>query len=266
MSPTQISGPTGALAVDDGGWSRTEGRNPPVVFLHSGAGNTSHWKTQLDHLRPTRRAVAFDLRGHGRSEPPKNGDYSIAGMVGDVAAVVDTLKLGRFVLVGHSLGGGVALAYAGANPQRVAGLLLVDPIGDGKQIPPAEAKPLLDGLASRYDSTIQTYWTSIAGPDSAVRERLLADLQATPRKTIVATFEDLLRFDPDSALARYRGPKLSIVTPHNDGSFSLHRLGKGFPHRIVEGTGHWIQLDKPEEFNRLLDEFLNSVSGKGEKT
>jgi pimeloyl-ACP methyl ester carboxylesterase len=159
----------------------------------------------------------------------------------------------------------VGLAYSGANPQRVAGLLLVDPIGDGKQIPPAEAKVLMDGLASSYDSTIQTYWTSIAGPDSTVRERLLADLRATPRETIVATFQDLLRFDPDSALARYRGPKLSIVTPYNDGPFSLHRLGKGFPHHIVQGTGHWIQLDKPEQFNRLLDEFLNSVSGKSPK-
>ena len=74
-----------------------------------------------------------------------------------------------------------------------------------------------------------------------------------------------MQFDPDPALARYTGPKLSIVTPHNDMPFSLHRLGTGFPHRVVEGTGHWIQLDKPDEFNRLLDEFLKivtSVSGK----
>ncbi len=68
--------------------------------------------------------------------------------------------------------------------------------------------------------------------------------------------------DPDPALARYTGLKLSIVTPHNDMPFSLHRLGKGFPCRIVEGTGHWIQLDKPGEVNRLLDEFLETVSGE----
>ena len=54
--------------------------------------------------------------------------------------------------------------------------------------------------------------------------------------------------------------KLSIVTPHNDMPFSLHRLGKGFPHRVVEGTGHWIQLDKPEEINRILDEFLETTA------
>ena len=257
VSTTRVSGPAGA--VDDGGSGGL-----PVVFVHSLAGNSTHWSKQLEHLRRTRRAVALDLRGHGRSEPAKDGDYTIAGMAGDLAAVADTLGLEKFVLVGHSMGGGVALAYAGAHPQRVAGLLLVDPIGDGKQIPPAEAKSYLAGFESNYDSTSQGYWTSIAGPDSAIRKRLLADLEATPREAVVQVLRDVMQFDPHPALARYNGPKLSIVTPHNDMPSSLHRLGKGFPHRMVEGTGHWIQLDKPEEFNRILDEFLNdkSVSGK----
>jgi pimeloyl-ACP methyl ester carboxylesterase len=250
MSALTLPGPAGALAVDD------EGRGGlPVVFVHSLAGNSSHWAAQLEHLRPSRRAVALDLRGHGRSEPPRNGDYSIAGMAGDIEAVVDTLRLDRFVLVGHSMGGGVALTYAGAHP-RIAGLLLVDPIGDGKQISSAETKPLLAGLDSNYDTTIGEYWAGIAGPDSAVRERLLADLRATPRKTVVPAFRAALQFDPDPSLARSRGPMLAIVTPYNDQPFSLHRLGKGFPHRVVQGTGHWIQLDKPGDFNRLLDEFL----------
>ncbi len=61
-------------------------------------------------------------------------------------------------------------------------------------------------------------------------------------------------------LDQYRGPMLSIVTPQNDEAFSLHRLGQGFPHRIVQGTGHWIQLDRPDVVNEILDEFLGSVS------
>jgi pimeloyl-ACP methyl ester carboxylesterase len=49
---------------------------------------------------------------------------------------------------------------------------------------------------------------------------------------------------------------LAVITPSNNYPFSLHRLGSGMPHRVVEGTGHWLQLDKPEEFNRILDRFL----------
>ena len=262
MSSSRIAGPAGALAADDGGQGV-----PPIVLLHSLAGNSIHWSKQLEHLRQARRAIAFDFRGHGRSDRPGNGDYTISGLAGDVAAVVDTLGLKRFVLLGHSMGGGVALTYAGAHPDRVAGLVLLDPIGDGKQIPPAEAQAYLAGFESNYDSTSQAYWATVAGPDSGIQKRLLADLKATPPEAVVQVLRDVMRFDPDPALARYTGPKLSIVTPHNDMPFSLHRLGKGFPYRIVEGTGHWIQLDKPGEVNRMLDEFINNknVSGK-EKT
>jgi pimeloyl-ACP methyl ester carboxylesterase len=264
MSPDRVNGPAGSLAVDDGGRGGV-----PVVLVHSLAGGSSHWARQLEHLRQTRRAVALDLRGHGRSAAPKDGDYSITGMAGDVAAVADTLGLDRFVLVGHSMGGGVALTYAGANPKRVAGLVLLDPIGDGKQIPADEAKSFLAGFESDYGNASRNYWTTVAGPDSAVRRRLLADLQATPQEVVLQVLRSVMQFDPRPALAQYRGPILSVVTPHNNQPFSLHRLGNGFPHYVVEGTGHWIQLDKPEDVNRLLDEFLEqreremtSVSGE----
>ena len=256
----KVSGPAGALSVDDGGSGGL-----PVVFAHSLAGNSTHWAAQLDHLRRDRRAVALDIRGHGRSEPTKDGNYTIAAMSGDVAAVVDTLGLDQFVLVGHSMSGGVALTYAGAHLDRVVGLVLLDPISDGKQIPPAEAKAYLSGFETSYDSTSREYWTTVAGPDRAIQKRLLADLEATPREAVVQVLRDLIQFDPDPALARYNGPKLSIVTPHNDMPSSLHRLGRGFPHRMVEGTGHWIQLDKPEEINRLLDEFLETIKSVNSK-
>lgn len=254
MSPRRVTGPAGALAVDDGGRG-----DLPVLLVHSLAGNSAQWSFQLEHLRATRRAIALDLRGHGHSEPPKNGDYSMSGMAGDVEAVVNALGIERFLLVGHSMGGGVALTYAGAHPNRVAGLLLLDPIGDGKQIPTAEVNAFLTGLESNYDSVIEGYWGQIAGPDSSVRERLLADLRATPRETVVQAFREVMQFDPHPALAGYRGAVLSVITPFNDQPFSLHRLGKGFPHRMVQGTGHWIQLDQPEEFNRLLDNFLETT-------
>jgi pimeloyl-ACP methyl ester carboxylesterase len=254
MTSARVTGPAGLLAVDDGGRGGL-----PVVLVHSTAGNSAHWSHQLAHLRPTRRAVALDLRGHGRSDPPSNGDYSINAMAADVHAVVEALSIPRFVLVGHSLGGGVALTYAGAHPDQIAGLLLLDPIGDATQYSAAEVQGFLNKLQSDYAGTIEGYWDQIAGPGSSVRDRLRNDLRATQPETVVGAFRAVMEFNPHPVLGRYRGPTLSIVTPHNNEPFSLHRLGKGFPHRIVQGTGHWIQLDKPEEFNRLLDEFLAEV-------
>ncbi|HVF61612.1 MAG TPA: alpha/beta fold hydrolase [Thermoanaerobaculia bacterium] len=98
-----VNGPAGQLYVDDGGAGGL-----PVVFVHSYAGSGAHWAAQLAHLRPTRQAVAFDFGGHGRSEAPAAGDYAVESLAADIAAVVDALGLGRFVLVGHSMGGAAA--------------------------------------------------------------------------------------------------------------------------------------------------------------
>ena len=255
----RISGPAGKLVVDDGG------TGAPVVFVHSLAGTGRHWSAQLDHLRQSRRAVAFDLRGHGGSEPPKNGEYAITALAGDVGAVADALHLDRFALVGHSMGGGVALAYAGAHPERVARLLLLDPIGDSTQIPLADMQPLFDGLASAYQETIEGYWDTIIGPNAAVRERLVRDLRATPRETVVEGFKAVQQFDPKPALASFRGPALAVITPSNDYPFSIQRLKGGPPHRVIKGTGHWIQLDQPAEVNRILENFLKPENGEGRR-
>jgi pimeloyl-ACP methyl ester carboxylesterase len=251
MSSTRVAGPAGALAVDDGG------RGEPVVLLHSLAGNTAHWSAQLEHLRKSRRAVALDFRGHGQSEVARNGDYAIESLSGDVAAVVDRLGLDRFALIGHSLGGGVALVYAGANPARVTHLLVVDPIGDSTQYSRPEVESFLAALESAASQEfIEGYWTSAAGDDAAVREVLLRDLRATAREAVVQGLHGMMRFDPRAALARYRGQLLAVVTPANDEAYSMHRVGAGFPHHVITGTGHWLQIERPAEFNRLMDGFL----------
>jgi pimeloyl-ACP methyl ester carboxylesterase len=253
----RVSGPAGKLAVDDGGTGAV------VLFLHSLAGNTDQWRAQLEHVRRTRRGVAFDLRGHGRSDRPEDGRYAIEAQALDVAAVADALGLERFALVGHSLGAGVALAYAAEHPARVTHLIVADPIGDGTQTPDEEIRPFLEALDSpAYTETIEGYWSSIAGADGAVLERLLADLRATPRESVVRGLHAVMAFDPKPALAGLRTPTLAVITPANDFTYSLHRLGTGLPHRVIEGTGHWLQIERPAEFNRILDNFLGQEIGQ----
>jgi pimeloyl-ACP methyl ester carboxylesterase len=255
MTARTIPGPAGSLQVDDGGRGGTA-----VVFVHSLAGNIGHWADPLERVRARRRAIALDLRGHGRSARPADpGEFTMESLAGDIRAVAEASGLERFVLVGHSLGGGVALAYAGAWPERVERLLLLDPIGDGTRIPAAEVQPFLDRLDSdHYAATIESYWATISGNNTAVRERLLRDLRATPRATVVGGFRAATRFDPASALARYRGPTLAVVTPANDAPFSLHRVGN-LPHRVIDGTGHWIQLERPAEFGQILAGFIGAA-------
>lgn len=241
------------LPADDGGSGEL-----PVVFLHSLAGNAPHWAAQLASLRPKRRGIALTLRGHQHAPAPPDGDYRIPALAADVAHTVDHLALGRFVLAGHSSGGAVALAYAAANPGRVAGLLLADPAGDPRQAPAEAAQSLLAALDSdAYATTVEDYYRSIlkdAKPEVAAQ--VLADLKATPKATVVGMFHASMEFDPVAALRSYAGPRLAVIAPAFEAPFSLHQLAPELPIRRIQGTSHWLHMDKPDEFNPIMDEFL----------
>lgn len=246
---TRITGPAGTLAVDDGG---TGGL--PVVFVHSYAGSSEHWSTQLAHLRRTRRAVAIDLRGHGGSAAPADNVYSSVALAADIAAVVDALSLARFVLVGHSMGGAAAIAYAGAHPQRVAGLMLVGPPG---KVPAEQAAKIVASIEADYDKIMLDYWNQLlTGAQPEVRTRLLRERETIGREASLSIIKALFADDPLPALARYPGPTLLVLTTHNDQPYDLNRLLPKLPSRTIGGTSHWPHLDRPDEFNRVLDAFL----------
>jgi pimeloyl-ACP methyl ester carboxylesterase len=164
------------------------------------------------------------------------------------------------VLVGHSWGGAVAVAAAGARPERVAGLLLLDPAADGRRIPEAEARGLMRSLETDYDAVVAGYWASLlVGAQPAVRERLMAEVGRAPPAVVRGTLASLLTFDPVTPLSRYRGPRRTVITRLNDRPDAYHALVPELPATRVAGTGHWLQLDAPEEVNRILDGFLAAV-------
>jgi pimeloyl-ACP methyl ester carboxylesterase len=249
-----------SISIDDGG-PDSGACGIPVLFLHSLAGNANHWLGQLEHLRRERRAIALDLRGHGRSEPSLDGDYAIESLAGDIDAVVSLLGLLRFVLVGHSLGGSVSIAYAGAHQEKVVGLLLADPSGDARKVPKEMMIPFMAALESAsYAKTIEEYWQGmLTGSRPEIQERILRDLHDMRQETVVGTFRSSLQFDPIAMLRRFKGPKLSVITELNDTPLSLHNLLPDLPFLRITGTGHWLQLDRPDEFNRIMDEFLLSI-------
>jgi pimeloyl-ACP methyl ester carboxylesterase len=252
-----VDGPAGRLHAVDGGAGE-----PAIVLLPSLAGTARQWQNQADHLRRDHRAVVIELRGHGKSDEPRDGNYSLEAMASDVNAVAASLGLTRFVLVGHSMGGGAALAYAAAHPAMVSGVLLADPIDDPSRHPAAAMKPMLDRLQSAdYAAVIEQYWNRIlelARPE--VKTAVLEDLRATPRATVLGTIAAIERWNASAALAKYPGPILSVITRFGDVPSALHKVSPRVRPVSIEGTSHWLQMDKPEEFNRVLDEFLAETS------
>jgi pimeloyl-ACP methyl ester carboxylesterase len=250
-----VDGPAGRLHLSDGG----AGRDLPIIFIPSLAGTVRQWSAQLSHVRRTRRAVALEPRGHGGSEPPRDRDYSMERMAADVDAVLTALRIRRVIVAAHSMGGGVALAYAAAHPQQVAGVFLVDPIDDPSQRPPDAMTSFLRRLDSPdYAAEIEGYWMQILeGAAPGVKDAVVDDLRRTPRETVIGAMLAMGRFNASAALQRYDGPVMSVITRFNDVPSSLHRVAPSrVRHVAIAGTSHWIQMDKPDELNRLLEQFV----------
>ena len=253
-----IAGPSGNLYVRCGG--RLAGGRLPVLFVHSLGGNGGQWALQLDHLRRQRRALAVDLRGHGESDPADDGAYDVPALAADVKAVADHFALRRFVLVGHSLGAAVAIAYAAAHPERVAGLVLVDPNGDQTRIPRAQLDPFLAALQTEPLRELEAYFRQlVVGGDRDAARWVLEDLRLTHEAAIPAAVAGSIEFDPLPALARYAGPRLAVISDMNSLPYSLHKLLPDLPVQLVRGTGHWLMMDRPEVFNLALDDFFDQL-------
>jgi pimeloyl-ACP methyl ester carboxylesterase len=249
---SQVQGPAGVLHVDDGGTGGV-----PVVFVHGYGGDSEQWSVQLAHLRPSRRAVALDLRGHGKSAPPANNDYAVESLAADIGAVVDSLGLTRFVLVGHSMGGAAIIAYAAAHPDRVAGLVMVGAPG---RTPPEMGQQIMAQIEANYDSVTALYWEQLlTDAQPGVREKVAGRMRSVPKEPSLAIIGTLMRYDPVPPLTQYPGPKLAVHASRENTPNDLQNLIPGLPHRTIEQASHWMHMDKPEEFNRILDEFLAGV-------
>jgi pimeloyl-ACP methyl ester carboxylesterase len=250
-----IQGPAGKLHYDDGG----TGDAIPVFFVHSFGGNTTQWKAQLDHLRKNRRAIAIDFRGHGESGLPVDGNYSCDSITQDIAAVVDALNLDKFVLVGHSMGGLSAVAYTSVYPERVAGLVLTGTPGN---IPEEISKSIIASLRSdAYQKVIDDYMNKLLrGAKPEVDEAVSRNFKKIEKGAAISIIEEAFRYNPLPFLQRYDGPKLIVEVAHEANQpQALMNQAKGIPHRFIDGTSHWSHMDKPGEFNKILDEFLKKV-------
>jgi len=241
------------LFTDDGGSGGT-----PVLFLHSFGGDVTQWAPALEHVRHGRRAIAFDFPGHGASRSSRDREYSIRALVVDVEAVVDELRLNELVLVGHGLGAVVAAGYAGTHPERVVALMLVDPPPVPGSTPAPQVRTILETLEANPHEFMEHYWREQLLTESTpeVTEKVLTSLRRLPRDTIVQLTTELFDYDPVPALSHYSGPITCVITPRGDLPGSVHHAVPEATVTTIADAGHWIQLDRPAEFNRVLDEFL----------
>ncbi|WP_051334074.1 alpha/beta hydrolase [Mesorhizobium sp. WSM3224] len=256
MKTSSIDGPQGRLAI----YRLCGGDALPILFLHGDCSRASAWQQVMQATADGRQAVAFDSRGHGASAPARDGDYGYDGRAADVEAVTDALSVERFLIVAHSGAAGMALAYAASHAGRVAGILLVDPATDPRALPKDVREGFIRDLAGpKASDVLKAYYTSIAGSNPAVRERVLADASVVDPAAVAGVGKALAEWNPEPALDAYHGPMLVLATESNNNPSALYHLRAGIPHQVVAGTGHWVMLDKPEVVAEAVNTFIATI-------
>ncbi len=271
MRSTIIKGPIGNIHILDASPPVTavESEPVPVLFVHGMVLSASVWEPQLARLAGTRRTIALDVRGHGDSAPPEDGNYAPVSCAADVFAVLDELGLDRVAIVGNSFGACIALAAAAIAPHRIAQLILVDPPGDFTKLPvevyETQLVPFQRALETDdWRAAVEAGFNdSLTGSTADTRDRIVANLAATPRDRLLGIYRGMFAFEAVNALDRYLaapGTKAhAIIAPSNAFPFSLHILRPTLTSTTIADTGHWLMLDAPEAFARELDICLECV-------
>ena len=238
--------------------------DPPMVFVH-GIGNHTHFAAQVEHFSRSHRANAPDLPGFGQSDAPDR-DYGIAAFAADISWLCDELNLNGPVIVGHSMGGAVALELAATRPDLPSAIVLLDPIpivplpalaAQREQLAEALAGPAFSEVFRQFAEARMFQPTD----DPVLRERIVDEMCATRQRVLASTFASLSRWTGEDAAGRVRVPVL-LITAGDGLPADMARTRELLPqleHRRAVGVGHFAHAMAPDQINAMIDEFLLAV-------
>lgn len=230
---------------------------PHLLAIHGSGGTHRHWPENFRAARSA-RVYALDLPGHGRSGGPGCDRVEAYAVV--VQRMIARLNLSAVVLAGHSLGGAIVQALAIQRPAWLSGIILV---GTGARL---RVHPdILNGLASDYPATVDLICNWAFGPETPLEliQAARRDFLETPPTVLHADYSACNQFDAMDRIGAIQIPTLIIsgsadrLTPAKYGDFLQNQI-PGSRHVRIEGAGHMMALEKPEEFIAHVNSFINA--------
>lgn len=237
------------------------GEGSTLVLLHGACESSSFWKAQVEELGKKHRLILLDLPGHGQSA--RIGDeVSIPTYSMILREVIQGLDLDSPFLVGHSMGGAIAMTVAVEAPKLLGGLVLANTGAKLGVLP-----EILAGLETDFAATIQTTiaprYLGTAHADSLL-EWISNEMVLTDPSVGLGDYLACNRFDIRAKLKDISVPSLIIsgdqdkLTP-TKWAADLNESISNSELVVIQGTGHLTMLERPEAFNQLLEEFLSDL-------
>jgi pimeloyl-ACP methyl ester carboxylesterase len=239
------------------------GAATPIVFVHGWTCDMTSWASQIPIFAQGGRVVALDLPGHGGSDKPEI-PYSMDLFARAVAAVMDDARVPRAVLVGHSMGTPVVRQFYRLFPRRAVALVavegslrpyLIDPAAIDRFLAPYRGADFRQAQARFADSMF-------LASDADLRDSVKAVMLHTPQHVVVSAGQAM--FDPKIWKEdRIEIPLLCVLAKSpfwsDDYEAFVRRLAPRVEYRVLDGAGHFLMLQKPDEFNALLALFISNL-------
>ncbi len=246
--------------------ARGEGE-PALVFVHGWCCDSSFWRDQVPAFAADHRVVTLDLGGHGRSGRERER-WELEGLARDVAAVVEELDLERVILVGHSMGGPVCVLAAPLLPDQVLGVVGVDALHD---VTLEWDESILESWVATMEADFPGYMRGFLdgmfpeGSDPELRERVMAIMGAADPERARDLMKAMFMLDHEAALAACPVPVRCINAadgfPTN--VEANRRVAPTFEVIGMHGVGHFLMMERPEEFNAHLRATIRGILESG---
>lgn len=240
-----------------------------LIFLHGWCGDRAYWKNQMEAFAGDYRVVAYDQAGHGESGKERK-EWSVNALAADVAAVAKALGLKRVILVGHSMGGPVALAATQVMPGTVVAVVGVDTLQNAEFKPPEELrKKFLQGFEADFKGTMRAGLNGMLPEkaDPALKTWLITRAETQDPKMALGLMRDMSALDTKMLLQVTKVPVRCINSAGGFAFFTptavaINKKYADFGAVTIEDVGHYPMLEKPDEFNQKLREILKEFAAK----
>lgn len=243
-------------------WATTGKGDKVVMFIPGWTCDSTTWTAQVPVIAKKYQVITVDLPGHGQSAVPKSGKYSMDLFAKTIEVVRREAKVDHVILVGHSMGGPVALQYARMYPQHTAAVVLVD----GVLMKAADAAAFVD-VSHRFEGPdagkaraefVQQMFTPATAPE--LRPKILKMMSAPSDATAagaMATMGDPAVWKEDPIAM----PALGIYADKSRlaNRDLMMRILPSMEYIEIPGTDHFLMLEKPQDFNRVLMAFLDKL-------
>jgi pimeloyl-ACP methyl ester carboxylesterase len=240
-----------------------------LIFLHGWCGDREYWKNQVDVFAGDYRVVTLDQAGHGESGKDRKS-WTVADLADDVKAVAKTLGLNRLILVGHSMGGPVALMAAKRMPGTVVAVIGADTLQNAELKQPEEAtKKFLEMFESDFKGTLRAGMAGLLHKqtDPELTKWLTTRAENQDQKMALGLMRDMMALDTKAVLKEAKVPVRCINSGGGYQFFAktdvdTNKKYADYKAVLIDDVGHYPMLEKPAEFNEKLRDVLKEFAPK----